>query len=129
MKTIATQIAEQKKALAELEKKAKAQAKAHALASAEFQKYKKMVNSGSPLFKSVMNYESDLIQYGLKCPDEAGDDFADYFADKDADTHELIFKLLGWTGDPKWKCYIKDCREKINMIREEEGLPPFEYGN
>jgi hypothetical protein len=125
MNTIANQIAEQKKALAELEKKAKAQAKEHAKTVAEFQKYKKLVESGSSLFKSVMNYEHDLIQYGLKCPDEAGDDFADYFDDRDADTHELIFKMLGWTGDPKWNSYIKDSRKKINMKREDEGLPPL----
>lgn len=95
--TIKDQIAEQKKIVAMLEKRAKDQAKADAKELAEFNKYKKMVKAGTWFNQQVLRFE-DHVTNGTfgNC---IGIEFYDWFSDETLQRHELIFDMLEWSED------------------------------
>jgi hypothetical protein len=95
--TIKDQIAEQKKIVAMLEKRAKEQAKADAKELAEFNKYKKMVKAGNPLHQKVLRFE-DHITNGTfaNC---LGIEFYEWFGNDDLQRNELIFDMLEWSEE------------------------------
>ena len=95
--SIKTQIAEQKKALAELEKQAKIRAKTDAKTLADFKKFKSAFDNGDGFFKNVMWFEITQAQYGGMPWEDLTEHFWDCLAnDADDDTVELLFKMLDW---------------------------------
>jgi hypothetical protein len=96
--TLKAQIAEQKKALAELEKQVKIQAKADAKTLADYKKFKSAYESSPSLFRRVLEFEMTESQYGGMGWDDLTEHFWDCLADDaDDDKIELLFKMLNWT--------------------------------
>jgi hypothetical protein len=116
--TIKDQIAEQKRIVAMLEKRAKEQAKEEAKEIAEFKKYQKMVNAGKFLHQQVLRFIDRQSQYGGMVPDETAEMFASYFATdqkyQDLQQHEMIFKMLDFD---EAQCEL--CRAEIRFRVEE----------
>jgi hypothetical protein len=99
--SLKAQIAEQKKALAELEKQAKIRAKTDAKTLTDFKKFKSTFDNAEYLFRQVMMFDWSDGQYGGLPWDELTEHFWDCLAcDADDDKIELLFKMLDW-NEPK----------------------------
>jgi hypothetical protein len=112
--TIKDQIAEQKKIVAMLEKRAKDQAKADAKELAEFNKYKNMVNSGKPLHQQVLRFQDHITNGTFAgC---FGEEFYQWFGDETLQRHEFIFDMLEWSEDKRIVA-----REEVRNMTENDG--------